>query len=140
MPQNNKPSSHHHNKKDLAGEHPKGDLGQGIFLVIFLIVWIADSFIFKFSTGFIPFYIKLIFMAGFFIIAYFLVVKGLKIAYVEERDPPRVINTGVFSLIRHPIYLGAIFIYLGFILMTGSLISLVLLGVIFIFYNYIASY
>ena len=45
MPQNNKTSSHH-DKEDLAGEHPKGDLGQLIFAVIFLLVWIIDSFIF----------------------------------------------------------------------------------------------
>ena len=143
MPQNNKPSSHHHNKKDLAGEHPKGDLGQGIFLVMFLVVWILDSFIFHFSTGLtgsIPFYFNLIFMIGFFTIAYIFIVKGLKIVFVEVRDPPRVIKTGVFLLTRHPVYLGSIFIYLGLILMTLSLISLALLGVIFIFYNYIASY
>ena len=143
MPQNNKSSSHHHNKKDLAGENPRGDLGQAIFLVIFLVVWIMDSFIFHFSTilsGFIPFYLNLIFMIGFFVIAYFFIVKGLKIVFVEVRDPPQVIKTDVFSRTRHPVYLGSIFIYLGLILMTLSLISLAMLGLIFIFYNYIASY
>lgn len=141
MPQNKKKSDHHHNKKDLAGEHTKGDLGQAIFFIVFLIVWILDSFVFQFSTIitiFIP--INIIFMVGFFVISYFLIVNGLKIVFVEVRDPPQVIKIGVFSRTRHPIYLGSIFIYLGLIVMTLSLISLPLLGIIFIFYNYIASY
>ena len=142
MSQNTK-SRNHHNKEDLAGEHPKGDLGQLIFLIIFLVVWIIDSFVLRFSTvltAFIPIYFNIIFMVGFFAISYFLIINGMKIVFVEVRDPPQVIKKGVFSRTRHPIYLGSIFIYLGLILMTLSLISLAILGIIFIFYNYIASH
>jgi hypothetical protein len=32
------------------GEHPYGDLGQIIFLLGFLIIWILDSFVFKYSS------------------------------------------------------------------------------------------
>lgn len=143
MPQNNKKSDHHHNKKDLAGEHTKGDLGQAIYFIVFLIVWILDSFIFRFSTiliNFVPIYINLILMVGCFVLSYFFIIKGLKIVFGEVRDPPQVIKTGVFSRTRYPIYLGSILIYIGLVLMTLSLISLVMLGLIFIFYNYIASY
>ena len=40
----------HHDRKDLAGEHPFGDAGQLILLVLFLLIWGLDSFVFKFST------------------------------------------------------------------------------------------
>ncbi len=40
----------HNDRTDLAGEHVYGDLGQIIFLIIFLIVWISDSFFIKYST------------------------------------------------------------------------------------------
>lgn len=40
----------HKHRDDLTGEYVFGDMGQLIFLVVFLVVWIADSFVFKYST------------------------------------------------------------------------------------------
>jgi hypothetical protein len=40
----------HQHRGDLTGEHAFSDMGQLILLVIFLVVWIADSFVFKYST------------------------------------------------------------------------------------------
>jgi len=37
-------------RSDLTGEHAFSDIGQLILLVIFLVVWITDSFVFKYST------------------------------------------------------------------------------------------
>jgi hypothetical protein len=36
--------SSHSNKQDLAGEHQVGDAGQLIFAVLFLTLWVSDSF------------------------------------------------------------------------------------------------
>ena len=41
---------HHADREDLAGEHKAGDAGQLIFLFVFLIVWVLDSFVLKYST------------------------------------------------------------------------------------------
>lgn len=134
---------HHVNRNDLSGEHPFGDLGQIIFLIIFLIIWIFDSFVFYFSTIFskyIPIYVKLSIAGIVFLLAGYLARSGLNIVFKEVRDPPQVINKGVFGLVRHPIYLGALLLYVGFILTTLSIISFVLLIFIFLFYNYISSY
>ena len=38
---------HHGARGDLAGEHRLSDIGQLIFLVSFLIIWILDSFVFQ---------------------------------------------------------------------------------------------
>jgi len=48
--------------------------------------------------------------------------------------------TGAFRYVRHPLYLASILFYLGLSISTGSLISLALLAVMCIFYNYIAGY
>jgi len=40
----------HRHRSDLTGEYVFGDMGQLILLVVFLVVWIADSFVFKYST------------------------------------------------------------------------------------------
>jgi protein-S-isoprenylcysteine O-methyltransferase Ste14 len=106
-------------------------------------IWILDSFVFRFSTFLaddLPLYIRLIVAALFFVVAGFLARSGLVVVFKEVRDPPRVINTGVFSHLRHPIYLAAILLYLGFFFTTVSLTSLAFLGVIIVFYDYIATF
>jgi hypothetical protein len=35
---------------DLTGEHPFEDIGQLIIAFLFLVVWITDSFFFKYSS------------------------------------------------------------------------------------------
>ena len=51
-----------------------------------------------------------------------------------------MVSTGAYQYVRHPLYLGSIMFYLGFAVSTASLFSLVLVVLIFIFYNFIASY
>ena len=51
-----------------------------------------------------------------------------------------MISTGVFRYVRHPIYTGAILFYLGATLMTMSLASLALWGLIIGFYIRISRY
>jgi protein-S-isoprenylcysteine O-methyltransferase Ste14 len=51
-----------------------------------------------------------------------------------------VVSTGAFRHVRHPLYLASILSYLGLSVSTISLFSLALFVVIFVFYNYIASY
>jgi len=46
----------------------------------------------------------------------------------------------VFGLVRHPIYLGSILLYLGLILYTLSLASVVIWLVIIVFYYFISRY
>lgn len=133
----------HRNREDLGGEHPYGDAGQVIFLVIFLVIWGLDSFTFRFSTilaAYIPLYFRLILAGLIFLYSGYLAQTGLRKVFIEERDTPHVIRTGIFSRMRHPIYLAALLLYIGFILITLSLISLALWVVIFFFYNYIAVY
>jgi protein-S-isoprenylcysteine O-methyltransferase Ste14 len=133
----------HNNREDLAGEHPYGDSGQIIALVIFLMIWIFDSFVFRLSTflaSYIPLSVRLIFAAVFFVIAGFFARSGLRDVFNETRDPPRVIDTGVFSRVRHPIYLAAVLLYGGFTSTTLSLLSLAFLVVICVFYDYLATF
>jgi protein-S-isoprenylcysteine O-methyltransferase Ste14 len=133
----------HHDRDDLVGEHRLGDLGQTILLIIFLIVWIADSFFLHYSTELaksISLYIRFPVAVGFLFCAYYLARKGLKVVFGEEREKPVVIREGVFNIVRHPIYLGAILIYVGLFTLTFSLLSLIVLFIILFFYHFIARY
>ncbi len=134
----------HSGHDDLVGEHPWGDTGQIVCLIIFLTLWILDSFVFKYSTfltTYIPVFIRI--TTGALVLGYsgWLARAGLKIVFGEKREKSEVIKKGVFSKVRHPIYLGAILLYLGLIFFTFSLLSLGFwLLIIIPFYFWISKY
>jgi protein-S-isoprenylcysteine O-methyltransferase Ste14 len=133
----------HKNRPDLTGEHRFGDAGQLILIIVFLAVWILDSFVFKYST-FLNINIKWYFLVipGVIILAIsqYIAVSGVKIVFGEIRETPRVITKGVFSFVRHPVYLGSILAFLGLIVMTLSLLSVIIWLIGIIFYYRISRY
>lgn len=133
----------HKNRKDLTGEYKFGDLGQIIFLVIFIIVWTTDTFILHFSTflsNHVSYFIRI--PIGFIIllVAGYLAKEGLKIIFGEKRESAYIIKKGVFGVVRHPIYLGAILLYLGLIVFSLSLAAGVVWIIVVLFYHFIAEY
>lgn len=133
----------HDDREDLAGEHIFSDLGQLILLVIFLISWIADSFFFKYSiflNSYFPLYLKLPLAAIILFISGYLARAGLKIVFGQVREQPAVIQEGVFQIIRHPIYLAAVLLYLGLLILSFSIISFGIWFIIILFYIYISKH
>ncbi len=125
------------------GEHPYGDLGQIIILLLFLAIWILDSFVFRYSTFLsphVPIYIRLIFAGLLLVLAIYLVRSGHRAVSDEALSSPRLLTDGAFSRVRHPLYLAALLFYLFLITLTLSLISLLLFVGVFTFYNTIAAY
>lgn len=134
---------HHGMREDLAGEHVLGDAVQIILFVIFLTVWIVDSFFIRYSTfvsGYIPLFVKIPFATVILCIGGYLAKAGHDIIFKEVREEPCVVTRGVFGRVRHPLYLAAILFYLGLLLFTFSIIAGIVWIVIIIFYNYIARY
>jgi protein-S-isoprenylcysteine O-methyltransferase Ste14 len=124
------------------GEHPLGDAGQLILFGIFLITWILDSFVLHrsiFLASRIPLVIRLFLLITVLVAAFLLFKSGHK-AVIGEQRPARILSTGAFGYVRHPLYLGSILVYLGLTVSTASLFCLALLAVIVLFYNYIAAY
>lgn len=133
----------HHNRPDLIGEHRFGDTGQLILLCLFLILWILDSFVFKFSVpgeDYVAGYIKYPAAAIILIFAGYLSFAGLNTVFGKVREKAQVIDYGVFSIVRHPIYLGCILLYLGMIISTLSVLSFFLWIIIVVFYYLISRY
>ena len=74
--------------KEKKGEHPFGDAGQLIFLSLFLIVWVADSFFFQksiFLANHIPLFIRLIIFGLALIIGVYLTMSGHTVVSHEQR-------------------------------------------------------
>lgn len=128
--------------KDKKGEHPFGDAGQLILLLVFLFVWVSDSFFLRKTTFLavdIPLYIRLP-LFGLLFVLVIVLIRGSHFIIESDWRPDYVVKKGVYKYIRHPMYLASILTYLGLTISTASIASFIILVVIFIFHNYIASY
>ncbi len=124
-------------------EHPKNHILQLISLIVFLTTWILDSFIFKFSIG-LAIYVSWVFrLILFLIVSTFGLLTARsaeKSIFQEIPESPTIIDTGILAHVRHPLYLGVLLIYLGFVLGTFSLVSLFVFIIIALIYNLLATY
>ena len=130
-------------RDDLTGEHKFGDAGQLILFIIFLAVWITDAFIFKYSTllnDYIPLVVKLPLGIIMLIISAYLAWTGHKIVFGEKREKPHVIRKGVFGIVRHPLYISEILLYLGLLFLNTSLAGLAVWVISIAFLHYISRH
>jgi len=131
------------NREDLAGEHIIGDMGQLILLLIFVGVWMTDTFFLKFSiilANLTSLTIRIPLGIGILMVAGWLVRSGHRVVFGEVRQEPRVIREGVFSIARHPIYLGAILFYLGLLVFSLSITAALIWLIIIRFYIFLCRY
>ena len=137
---------HGHSKEiveQLTGEHKVGDVGQIIFIFIFLGVWIADSFVLKYTTFLnhsIPVVVRIVLAVVLFILSGYMAGKGLTIVFGRVREKPDVIRESVFSWVRHPIYLSEILLYLALICLSISLAAATVWVVTIVFLHFISRY
>lgn len=128
--------------KEKNGEHPFGDAGQLISLGLFLVVWVVDSFSWRKSTflqDYLPLYVRLV-VLGLTLVTATLLFRSGHVVVRHEQRPNRVVTTGAFRYVRHPLYLASILTYFGLTVSTASLFCFALLVGIWIFHNYLATY
>jgi protein-S-isoprenylcysteine O-methyltransferase Ste14 len=136
-------SRKHTDHPHLTGEHRWGDTGQIILLILFLVIWISDSFAFHYSTFLtdkISNVVRMPLSGVIFIAGLLLATGGMKAVFGTERAEPVVIRTGAFRIVRHPIYLGALLFYLSGIIATLSIAAAIFWIGIIGFYFYISRY
>ena len=133
----------HKHREDLTGEHPLGDAGQVLLACLFAAIWIADTFFFQYTTllnGYIPLVARIPLAALLLIVSGYLAKKGLAIVFGEKGEKPAVIRKGMFGVVRHPIYLGEILFFLGFLMLSLSLAAAAVWVVAIAFLHFIAKY
>lgn len=133
----------HEKRPDLTGEHPLGDIGQLIFLIIYIGVWIADIFFIQFSeTEYltIPLWIYLPLGVIILIFGFVFARKSLKMIFGTKKEEQEVIHNKIYNKVRHPMYLGALLFYLGISILMFSLPLFAMFIIIFLFYNFIAKH
>jgi len=134
----------HRHREDLTGEHPFGDAGQILFACLFTATWVADTFFFKYTillNEYVPFIVRIPLAALVLIISGYLAKKGLAIVFGGEKvEKPSVIRRSVFGVVRHPIYLGEILFFLGFLILSLSLAAMAVWVAAVAFLHFIAKY
>lgn len=130
----------------LGSEHPYCDSIQSAMLILFFVVWGIDTlsyFVFSISTvlvgftSFPPLLLPAILSSGF---GTYLALKSHEAVFGETAGQPSLIDSGVYSWVRHPMYLGTLMFCLGFFFAMPSLLSLGVWIIFFILYDKMATY
>lgn len=143
MAHQHKKREEHQQREDLTGEHAVGDAGQLILAILFAAVWIADTFFLKYSTflnSYVPPGVRIALGAILLVLSLYLAKEGLSIVFGEKREIPGVIRKSVFNVVRHPIYLSEILLYLGLLMLSISLAAAFVWVISILFLHYISRH
>jgi len=130
----------------LGSEHPLCDWIQLPMLMLFFVLWRIDSlgfFIFGYSTVIFQALAFPALFAGTILslcLSFYLVSRSHKAVLEQVRDPPQLVESGVYAWVRHPMYLGTLLSCLAFLFITVSLASISACIALFIFYDRMATY
>jgi protein-S-isoprenylcysteine O-methyltransferase Ste14 len=127
-----------HEHPHVAGEARHSHTIQISLFLFFIIIWILDSFIFRFTAYVyhVPLFLNVLAAIPVFITAAYLMSQS---HIVFEGEEPHVVDHGVYAHVRHPMYLGSILLYAAFWVTTLSLLSLIPLLTVILGYNYLAT-
>jgi len=134
------------NRPGLGAEHPLCDKLQAVLILLFFVVWVADTvshLLFKYSTvvaGLFSFPLLIIPALLSISFGLYLITKSHNAVFGELTDTPALITAGVYSRVRHPMYLGILLFCLGFWFVSLSLLALGILIAFFIFYDRMATF
>ncbi len=129
--------SHDHLTGEMSGSHRY----QMILMIVFLVVWILDSFLLRVTTflwNLTFFWIFIGLGAVVIVVAAYFMNASHKDLLDAHREG--LATTGIFGRVRHPMYLGTHLFYLGLAIATFSLASIGVWLIIFAFYNTLANY
>ena len=130
----------------LGAEHPLCDTIQLMMIIVFFAAWGLDLFgffFYSYSTvliGLVPLSMHL--FPAFVSLGFglYLIEESHKAVFGENQDQLELICSGVYSWVRHPMYLGILLVCLGLFFANLSVLSFLVWLVFFIFYDRMATY
>ncbi len=114
---------------------------QVLCLMFFFVVWLLDSFFFNVTTflaSLIPLITRIVASLIIIVTGSILIAKAHQQLFKNKLND--LVTTGIFAYVRHPMYLGIILTYLGYIVGTLSLLTLAPWFLILILYVRMANY
>lgn len=105
-----------------------------VSIVLFIIAYLIPGLDFRFGWSFVPLWLvllSLVLMIGGY--AMFIIVmmqNRYASRVVEIQKEQKLIDTGLYSVVRHPMYLAAIILYLPSALVLGSYYALIPMAIL----------
>jgi protein-S-isoprenylcysteine O-methyltransferase Ste14 len=112
-------------------------------IVLFFVVWWVDSFVLNYSTllvGFVLLPLRLFLSILSLGAGGFLVAASHRAVFGDTDREPELLDSGVYSWVRHPMYLGIWLFCLTFFLAIPSMLALAVLAIFFVLYDRMATY
>ena len=120
-------------KKRLNVKEEESEQKEVILLsgIMFLAAFIMAGLSFRFGWLMLPFPVSIVF-AVVFLVAYALYAEVLRentylSRTIEVQEDQKVIDTGLYGIVRHPMYMVTVLLFLAMPLVLGSVISFVIM-------------
>lgn len=120
-------------KKRLSAKEQESEQRTVILFsgIMFLAAFISAGLSFRFGWLMLPFRVSII-ASVVFLIAYAVYAEVLRentylSRTVEVQEDQKVIDTGLYGIVRHPMYTATVFLFLSMPLVLGSVISFVIM-------------
>jgi protein-S-isoprenylcysteine O-methyltransferase Ste14 len=129
----------------LGAEYPLWDSIQIVLIGSFIVVMLFDN-ISTVSLGYPTILARvsaypILLLPAVVLIAFGLyLIKESHDAVFGKSGKPEFVQSGVYALVRHPMYLGTLMVLLGFLFLKFSLIALVIWILFLVFCDWMASY
>ncbi len=98
-------------------------------LVWFLIAFLVPGFDYRFGWSDVPFWLivfsVVVMIFGYVLFMVVMVQNTFASRVIEIQQNQRVIDTGLYSIVRHPMYMAAIIMYMAWPLVLGSFYALI---------------
>jgi protein-S-isoprenylcysteine O-methyltransferase Ste14 len=130
----------------LGFEHPLCDRIQLLMIILFFAIWIIDSlgcFLFGYSTVILEIITYPILLIGtiiFLFLSFYLIKKSHNAVLDQLQNPPKLVTSGVYGWVRHPMYLGVLLFCMAFLFLSFSITSIIIWVIFFILYDRMATF
>ena len=120
-------------KKRLQAKEEESEQRIVIFLsgIMFLAAFISAGLSFRFHFLILPWAVSIIgailFLAAYALYAEVLRENTFLSRTIEVQEDQKVIDTGLYGIVRHPMYMATVLLFLSMPFVLGSVISLVIL-------------
>ncbi len=124
-------------------EIPNAHIYHAILPVGFFLIWFLDSNIFRISiflNDYVPFVIRLILFILVLAIALTFISLSHRALFKSHQPPNSLIIKGILGYTRNPMYFGILLIYVAFIFLSISLISIGFFIPVFFVYNRMVNF
>ncbi len=101
----------------------------GISILLISLIYGIPGFDFKYKWTHVPLYIviigEIILLLGYALYLKVMMINSYASRTIEIQKDQRLIDTGLYSIVRHPMYMSISLVYIGTCLVLGSYISLI---------------